>query len=1033
MSQAVEADVDSSDELGNSPPEAGDYLDSEHGGDPAEATGDRPIIQKRRRVTRACDECRRKKIKCDGKQPCTHCTVYSYDCTYDQPSNRRRNPAPTYITQLETKLQQANAFIHALFPDTDIYAPTFDMQKFLNNNDVNGIKSVQQIAPRGGEGAPPADPAASAADTNMDAMVVSMGRLDVDETGHLDYIGSSSGRVFLQHVRAHFMNDDPERMPSDLLWWNNPNQLNYMDSPLEFAQSSEFKIILPPRHVADELISAVWDRACMVLSFGHRPSFVERLNDLYATDPEDYTARHLSFLPVVYCFLAVGILFSYDNLKPLGFKDISDGYKYFEAARKLFDITDARDLESIEAIILMILFLQSTARLATCYSYIGAAVRAALRLGLHRKVKYHFNPVETEMRKRLFWTVRKMDIHISAMLGLPMAINDEDIDQDMPLEIDDAYITKDGILPHPNKTCVSTIANAHTRIMAILAHILKNIYPIRHGDGKPGVSYSKVMELERELQQWLESLPEDLKPGRNTPELLQPNRLLNMSFCYVKIILYRPFIHYIGHKYKGKMADQRPYACAANCISTARIVVHIADDLLRRDLLRGAYLFSVYTIFFSTAVLVYYVHEDPYNPHMQEFRRDAELGRNVINDLKNKSTAAARTYAMLNGLFDLLNRRLSKIAKSGKTEDPKRKRRTSETKTEGVTPLQRVASENWKAAKAPHANGPPRTSTLPPSFSDTIKFDAPNLDLPGTGSLASWESVSAETKKDGYRPPVAFPRQPQANPVAYVDPDAANGVPGGGAMFHTSSISSESEAANLMQAAAAEFDKTAGGFLFDEIGTMPPFSESAGTTPPQPGPSEVTAAETFTPEFARANSQGDMRYLFSDFDTMNSNINNINTNLYFPLLFDGNGVSPSGLSPTSVQLPSSQGSTPGAGAVPGQKATGPNTLASNAYATNGKSGDFTGAADTFLNDNTASYGMSTPDDLDKVSEAQLFGQFLPPYMYQSQMHFSPPTASPVQPTNGGDPSPPTGGSSLKSCEGSLGATDNSWMMPPGPG
>jgi hypothetical protein len=39
----------------------------------------KPIpMQKRRRVTRACDECRRKKIKCDGKQPCTHCTVYSY-------------------------------------------------------------------------------------------------------------------------------------------------------------------------------------------------------------------------------------------------------------------------------------------------------------------------------------------------------------------------------------------------------------------------------------------------------------------------------------------------------------------------------------------------------------------------------------------------------------------------------------------------------------------------------------------------------------------------------------------------------------------------------------------------------------------------------------------------------------------------------------------------------------------------------------------------------------------------------------------
>lgn len=47
-------------------------------------------MQKRRRVTRACDECRRKKIKCDGKQPCTHCTVYSYGTS----------PAPLPLSRL---------------------------------------------------------------------------------------------------------------------------------------------------------------------------------------------------------------------------------------------------------------------------------------------------------------------------------------------------------------------------------------------------------------------------------------------------------------------------------------------------------------------------------------------------------------------------------------------------------------------------------------------------------------------------------------------------------------------------------------------------------------------------------------------------------------------------------------------------------------------------------------------------------------------------------------------------------------------
>src|SRR5690348_8825224 len=55
-------------------PDDSTLQDEEHDSD----TKPNVPMQKRRRVTRACDECRRKKIKCDGKQPCTHCTVYSY-------------------------------------------------------------------------------------------------------------------------------------------------------------------------------------------------------------------------------------------------------------------------------------------------------------------------------------------------------------------------------------------------------------------------------------------------------------------------------------------------------------------------------------------------------------------------------------------------------------------------------------------------------------------------------------------------------------------------------------------------------------------------------------------------------------------------------------------------------------------------------------------------------------------------------------------------------------------------------------------
>lgn len=79
---------------------AQNQLKSESEDTPGDATGHASSeapnlpVQKRRRVTRACDECRRKKIKCDGKQPCSHCSIYSYGNTKSPNSLRclRSNP-----------------------------------------------------------------------------------------------------------------------------------------------------------------------------------------------------------------------------------------------------------------------------------------------------------------------------------------------------------------------------------------------------------------------------------------------------------------------------------------------------------------------------------------------------------------------------------------------------------------------------------------------------------------------------------------------------------------------------------------------------------------------------------------------------------------------------------------------------------------------------------------------------------------------------------------------------------------------------
>jgi hypothetical protein len=141
-------------------------------------------------------------------------------------------------------------------------------------------------------------------------------------------------------------------------------------------------------------------------------------------------------------------------------------------------------------------------------------------MGLHRSFNKNFPPIEAETRKRIFWAVRRLDTYVGAMLGLPRFLEDEDIDQEWPAEVDDENITETGILPMPEgKISVMAAFNAHTRIVQVLSKICKYVYPIK---GKQSsrkdsvtytVGYSKIRELEQDLSQWLDELPAALKPG----------------------------------------------------------------------------------------------------------------------------------------------------------------------------------------------------------------------------------------------------------------------------------------------------------------------------------------------------------------------------------------------------------------------------------------------------------------------------------------------------------------------------------------
>jgi hypothetical protein len=198
------------------------------------------------------------------------------------------------------------------------------------------------------------------------------------------------------------------------------------------------------------------------------------------------------------------------------------------------DVTDCRDTTSLQALVFIIVFLQCSSRMSTCYTYLGIALRSAIQMGLHRRITAVHTPIEQQTRSRLFWVLRKMDIYVSTLLGLPCGIADDDIDQEMPLEIDDEYLLEGTSLPQPaQRLALMAATNAHIKLTGILKKIVAYVYPVKgveqtiNGSSKVYlVEDGKISEIEVALQRWVDTLPETFHPSAPASDRL--SRYVNL-------------------------------------------------------------------------------------------------------------------------------------------------------------------------------------------------------------------------------------------------------------------------------------------------------------------------------------------------------------------------------------------------------------------------------------------------------------------------------------------------------------------------
>lgn len=230
------------------------------------------------------------------------------ECTYDKPSNRRRNPGPQYVDALEQRLHRAEALLRKFIPDVDLADPNLDRSVQLEFATRAGAQGARmKTGETGGAG--------KSQDDQLLSMIEGMGHLELAD-GESDFHGTSSGTVFMRRLKAHMgLHNDakmpfpPRKPPKQRFAFDSPQ--SSASSPFDPGEGTGPAIYdLPPKEVSRSLCYFSLNCATCLLRIVHLPTFYESFERLYdKKSTESLGLEDHRDLALLYSTLALGSVF----------------------------------------------------------------------------------------------------------------------------------------------------------------------------------------------------------------------------------------------------------------------------------------------------------------------------------------------------------------------------------------------------------------------------------------------------------------------------------------------------------------------------------------------------------------------------------------------------------------------------------------------------------------------------------------------------------------------------------------------------
>ncbi|OBZ76527.1 Transcriptional activator protein acu-15 [Grifola frondosa] len=533
--------------------------------------GLKPVQLQRRRVWRACESCRRKKIKCDGMEPtCSQCATSKSQCTWLQTKDRAAL-SRHYVQELEARLLHMESLFHQVAPILEQVgqATGLDLTNLTSPASAGAPGSVpnvlQSVLPKIKEAAGQDNGSVpymnGAAPIKVeDDISDSFGQLALDEHGHMHWIGGSSTMSLIQSFRA--MTSSPlhrvSPMEEDPLAPGPSVNKLYFPASVFFgkvrALPSPEEVEYPDRDLADKMVDAYFARFHFLMPIIDKPSFMRQYTFLMDHRNDSTLAKkQTAFIALVCAVFAVAArlvddprLSKADNLDDAGM-----GMVYYERALILHYISHvSMQVEHVQCFLLMSSFLCSVNCLPQAWLLVGQAVRSAQDIGLHRSPRrLLISPIEKETRRKIWWGVYTLDRMLALALGRPLAIEDADCDVELPVEIDDenlpeyfsgAAISRDS--PSLMRGYVELIS-----LYKIAGQVLRQVYAL--DKCKDNLELEKRTELQRavdsldkSLTKWCDDLPSIFKSNPITEKQVTMAAVLCSHYYSILTTLHRNFL-----------------------------------------------------------------------------------------------------------------------------------------------------------------------------------------------------------------------------------------------------------------------------------------------------------------------------------------------------------------------------------------------------------------------------------------------------------------------------------------------------------